>query len=61
MTETERISRMIEEHAGMSDGERAAAAVRDWVSSGRRRQMLEGQRYYENRCDILGRKRWVSC
>lgn len=59
MTETERISRMIAEHAAMSDEERSAKAVGEWLSSRERKWMLDGQRYYENRCDILGRKRWV--
>ena len=59
MTETERISRMIAEHAAMSDEERSAKTVGEWLGSRERKWMLDGQRYYENRCDILGRKRWV--
>ena len=59
MTETERISRLIAENAAMSGEERNARAVSEWLRSPVRKGMLDGQRYYENRDDILGRKRWV--
>lgn len=59
MTETERISRFLAENAAMSEEERNARAVGEWLRSKSRKRMLDGQRYYENRCDILGRKRWI--
>ena len=59
MTETERISRSIAEHAAMSDEDRCGQLVAGWLSGQERQWMLAGQRYYENSCDILNRKRWV--
>ena len=59
MTETERISRFLAENAARSEEERNARAVGEWLRSKSRKRMLDGQRYYENRCDILGRKRWI--
>ena len=55
MTETERISRFLAENAAMSEEERNARAVGEWLRSKSRKRMLDGQRYYENSCDILGR------
>ena len=58
MTETQRILRLLAEQAPPSDREILADIVREFLSGEKRREMLTGQRYYENRGDILRRTHW---
>lgn len=60
-TETERIVADIEEKAQgqMSTEEILLTEILDWQINPKRQQMLVGQRYYENRNDILKRRRMV--
>lgn len=59
MTETEKIIRLLERsaQAAPSEEEMLARVVTDWLSSPVRAEMLTGARYYQNRNDILSRKR----
>ncbi len=59
MTETQRIGHLIQAHAAMTDEQRCSRLVAQWLSSKDRDWMLTGQRYYQNACDILRRKRWI--
>lgn len=59
MTETEKILRKIEEDAAPGEKEILAEYIREWLVGPKREQMLTGQRYYENRGDILDRCHWV--
>lgn len=60
-TETERIVADIEAKAKgqMSTEEILLSEIFDWQINPKRQQMLVGQRYYENRNDILKRRRMV--
>ena len=58
MTETQRILRLLAEQAPPSDREILADIVREFLSGEKRREMLTGQRYYENQGDILRRTHW---
>ena len=59
MTETERIVRRVEAYAPMPDEEIYADFIRGFLRGKKRAQMLTGQRYYENRGDILRREKMV--
>ena len=59
MTETERIVRRVEAYAPMPDEEIYADFIRGFLRGKKRAQMLVGQRYYENRGDILRREKMV--
>jgi SPP1 family phage portal protein len=60
-TETERIVADIESKANsiMTTEEILLSEILDWQINPKRQQMLVGQRYYENRNDILQRRRMV--
>ena len=57
MTETERIVRRVEAYAPMPDEEIYADFIWGFLRGKKRAQMLTGQRYYENRGDILRREK----
>lgn len=59
MTETEKIIRRVEACAPMGDEEIYAEWIRGFLQGKKRAQMLTGQRYYENRGDILSRCRFT--
>ncbi|MGI5894260.1 MAG: phage portal protein [Candidatus Merdivicinus sp.] len=59
MTETEKIIRHIEACAPMQDADLASIETNRFLSSPKREWMLVGQQYYQNRSDILSRRRWV--
>lgn len=61
LTETDRINKMIADGAksGMTLDKFIKRELDEWLQSPVRNQMLEGQRYYEGKSDILQRKRLV--
>lgn len=59
MTETEKILRRIREDAAPGEREILAEYIKEWMAGEKRRLMLVGQRYYENRGDILQRCHWI--
>ena len=58
MTETQRILRLLAQQSPPSDAEILAGIVREFLSGEKRREMLTGQRYYENKNDVLRRTHW---
>ncbi len=58
MTETQRILRLLAQQSPPSDEEILAGIVREFLAGDKRREMLTGQRYYENHGDILRRTHW---
>ena len=58
MTETQRILRLLAQQSPPSDTEILAGIVREFLSGEKRREMLTGQRYYENKTDVLRRTHW---
>ena len=60
ITETMRINRIILDHAGLLDEERFfLAQIREWLTSPKRQEQLDGERYYNGDHDILHRQRTI--
>ena len=55
-----RINRIILDHAGLLDEERFfLAQIREWLTSPKRQEQLDGERYYNGDHDILHRQRTI--
>ena len=61
ITETERVGRLILQgkRRGLSELQFFAAELQDWRDSPRRKEQLQGERYYRGQQDILSRQRTV--
>ncbi len=61
ITETERVGRLILQgkRRGLSELQFFAAELQDWRDSPRRKEQLQGERYYRGQQDILRRQRTV--
>lgn len=59
MTKTDEIIRRIEASAPLRPDQIAAIEAEEFLKSERRGWMLAGERYYQNKNDILYRRRWV--
>ena len=59
MTETERITKIIGDHAPLDEMGALEELASEFLSSKKREWMEIGQRYYQNQDDILKRRRWV--
>ena len=55
MTETQRIQALLRQSAPPEETEILADLIGEFLAGGRRREMLTGQRYYQNETDILSR------
>lgn len=58
-TETRRISNIIKEGRGLTDEEYIIKEIDRFMVSQRRKEMIDGEKYYAGRHDILSRKRTV--
>ena len=59
LNETERIKRLIEEGAGLTELQFFALEIHEWKNSQQRLNQIIGERYYVGKHDILDRKRTV--
>ena len=61
LTQTDRINRIIIKGggSGMTERQFFAAELKSWLGSRRRKQQLDGTRYYEGHHDILHRHREI--
>lgn len=55
--ETERLNRIIRDHAGMPENQFFAAELREWKASKARKAQIDGSKYYKGGHDILNRQR----
>lgn len=58
-TETRRINNIVKEGRGLTDEEYIIKEINRFMASQRRKEMIDGEKYYAGRHDILSRKRTV--